>query len=88
MCRLLLAVIACLVMIGCNAETFGYVKKAKYDILQKQLVNAEAELKAARQQESGCLHKYQFYNEGVRTWQLDLVTGQRCRSASEASAVW
>jgi len=68
-------------MVGCGVETFGYVKKAKYDTLQKQLEKAEADLEAAaRPQESGCqgLHKYQFYEEGVRIWQLDLVTGQKC----------
>ncbi len=37
MCRLLLVVIACLCIVGCNAETLGYVKKTKYDTLQKQL---------------------------------------------------
>ena len=79
MCRLLLVVIACLCIVGCNAETLGYVKKTKYDTLQKQLEKAEADLKAARQQVSGCQgHKYQIYNESFRTWQLDLVTGQKC----------
>ena len=23
-------------------------------------------------------HKYQIYNEGFRTWELDLVMGQKC----------
>jgi Tfp pilus assembly protein PilV len=79
MCRLLFVVVACLGMIGCDAETLGYVKKAKYDTLQKQLEKAEANLKAARQQALGCQgHKYQIYNEGFRTWQLDLVTGEKC----------
>ncbi len=54
MCRLLLVVVACLCIVGCNVETFGYVKKAKYDTLQKQLEKAEADLKAARQHASEC----------------------------------
>ncbi len=79
MCRLLFAVVACLSMVGCDAETFGYVKKAKYDTLQKQLENAEADLKATRQQVSEChWHKFGVYNEGPRTWQVDLVTGEKC----------
>jgi len=80
MCRLLLVVVACLGMVGCDAERFGYVKKAKYNTLQKQLEKAEADLKAAQEQVSGCqgLHKYGTYNEGFRTWQVDLVTGQKC----------
>jgi hypothetical protein len=24
------------------------------------------------------LHKYRIYNEGFRSWQLDLVTGEKC----------
>jgi hypothetical protein len=43
MCRLLLVVAACLGMLG--AEKLGYVKKAKYDALQKQLEKGEADLK-------------------------------------------
>ena len=80
MCRLQLVVVACLSIVGCDAETFGYVKKAKYDTLQKQLEKAEGDLKAARQHVSGCqvLHKYQIYNEGFRTWQLDVVTREKC----------
>jgi len=36
-------------------------------------------LRAVQQQASGCQgHKYQFYEEGVRIWQLDLVTGEKC----------
>jgi hypothetical protein len=79
MYRLMLVVIACLCMVGCNAETLGYVRKAKYDTLQKRLEKAEADLKAA-QQVSNCggLHKFEIYSEGFRTWQLDLVTGQKC----------
>ena len=45
MCRLLLVVAACLGMLGCDAEKLGYVKKAKYDALQKQLEKGEADLK-------------------------------------------
>lgn len=73
---IVVVVIACLCVGGCNA----YVKKAKYDALQKQLEKAEADLKAVQQQVAGCqgLHKYRIYNEGLRTWQLDLVTGQKC----------
>jgi len=58
----------------------GYVKKAKYITLQKQLEKTQADLKSAQQQASGChcLHKFEIYNEGVRTWQLDLVTGEKC----------
>jgi len=63
MCRLLLVVVACLGIVGCDAETLGYVEKAKYDTLQKRLEKAEADLKTARQQVSECpgSHKYQFY---------------------------
>jgi hypothetical protein len=66
--------------VGCDADRLGYVKKEKYITLQKQLEKAEAELKAAQEQVSGCqvLHKYRIYKEGFRTWQLDLVTGQKC----------
>jgi hypothetical protein len=79
MCRLLLVVVACLGIVGCDAGTLGYVKKAKYDTLQKQLEATQADLRAARQQVSGCQgHKFEIYNEGFRTWQLDLVTGQKC----------
>jgi hypothetical protein len=35
--------------------------------------------KRARQQAWECQgHKYQFYEEGFRIWQMDLVTGQKC----------
>jgi hypothetical protein len=79
-CRLLLVVVACLGMIGCHAETLGYVRKAKYDNLQNQLERVDADLKAAQQQVSNCdgLRKYRIYNEDFRTWRLDLVTGQKC----------
>jgi hypothetical protein len=57
----------------------GYVGRAKYDALHKQLEKAEADLKAARQEAADCpVDKYQIYNEGFRTWQLDLITGQEC----------
>jgi Tfp pilus assembly protein PilV len=52
MCRLLLVVVACLGIVGCDAETLRYVQKAKYDTLQKQLEKAEGDLRAARQQMS------------------------------------
>jgi hypothetical protein len=79
MFRLLLVAVSCLGMVGCDAGTLGYVKKAKYDALQKQLEKAEADLKTAQQEVSECQgHKYQIYNESVRPWQLDLVTGQKC----------
>jgi len=48
MCKLLLVVVACLGVVGCDADRLGYVKKAKYDTLQKQLE------KAAQQQVSEC----------------------------------
>jgi hypothetical protein len=41
-------------MVGCNVETLGYVRKAKYDTLQKQFEKAESDLKAAQQQVAGC----------------------------------
>jgi len=40
-------------MVGCDAETLGYVKKVKYDALEKQIAKAEADLNATRQQRSG-----------------------------------
>ena len=52
MCRLLV-VVACLGMVDCDAETLGYVKKVKYDALEKQIAKAEADLNATRQQRSG-----------------------------------
>jgi hypothetical protein len=80
MSRLLLVVVTFLGIVGCDADKFGYVKKAKYDALQKQLETTQADLRAVQEQVSGCqgLHKFEIYNEGPRTWQLDLVTGQKC----------
>jgi hypothetical protein len=79
MCRLMLVVVACFCIISCHVERVGYVERANYDILQKQLAKAEADLKVALQELSECQpHEYQIYNEGFRTWRLDLVTGQKC----------
>ncbi len=70
---------ACLLLVACDANTMGYVEKAKYDALQKQLEDREASLKAAQQQVSECqAHKYQIYQSGWRTWRLDTVTGATC----------
>lgn len=78
-CGLLLVVVACLGIVGCDAGKLGYVKKAKYDTLQKQLEAIQSDLRAARQQAWDCQgHKHQFYEEGFRIWQLDLITGKKC----------
>jgi hypothetical protein len=71
--------IACLFMVACDADTLGYVEKAKYDALQKQLEKREADLKAAQDQVSACqAHKYEIYRSAFRTWRLDTVTGATC----------
>ncbi|MHB8217998.1 MAG: hypothetical protein ACYDDS_18145 [Candidatus Sulfotelmatobacter sp.] len=75
----LLVLVVCAGMLGCNADTLGYVEKGKYDVLQKQLEKSEADLKTSQQQISECqAHKYQIYKSGWRTWRLDTVTGQTC----------
>jgi len=77
--RKLLIVLACLGLASCDADTLGYVDKAKYDALQRQFEKVEGDLKAAQQQVSDCqAHKYQVYKEGYRTWRLDTVTGATC----------
>jgi len=73
------ALTACLVMVACDADTLGYVEKAKYEALQKQLEKAQADLKTAQSEVSAChAHKYEIYREGSRTWRLDTVTGATC----------
>ena len=71
--------ICCLAMVSCDADSLGYVEKAKYDALEQQLKKAESDLKTLQQQVSECQsHKYQVYREGLRTWRLDTVTGETC----------
>ena len=73
------ALAACLFVIGCDADSLGYIEKAKYDALRKELEKAEADLKAAQQEVSACqAHKYEIYRSGFRTWRLDTVTGATC----------
>jgi len=63
-------------VLGCDANTLGYVEKEKYDALQKRLEKVETDLNAENQQVSECqAHRYEVYREGWRTWRLDTVTG-------------
>jgi len=77
--RITVVLVCCALLVACDANTLGYVEKAKYDAVQKQLEKTEADLKTAQQQVSECqAHKYQIYREGWRTWRLDTVTGVTC----------
>jgi len=63
-----------------------YVEKPKYEALQKetadlkqQLAESQESLRKAQEQVAECLvHKYQTFENGIRTWRLDTVTGNTC----------
>ena len=79
MTKFLLLILLCGGLLGCDADTLGYVEKSQYDALQKQLEKVQTDLKAAQQQVAECqAHKYQIYKSGWRTWRLDTVTGSTC----------
>ena len=62
---------------GC--EDFGYVEKAKYEELQKQLSTTRDQLAKAQQQLNDLqVHRYEVHHLGYRTWRLDTVKGSTC----------
>jgi hypothetical protein len=46
--KITVVAVCCAFPVACDADTLGYVEKAKYDSVQKQLEKVEADLKAAQ----------------------------------------